>query len=165
MIRSERELCCRLKTDMRFRGFLDITPDADSFVPTVFTHNRERLAEHGLTQRFFTGVEQQAIHAELASDEHFAVGGSLIQNHASLKSLKRIARECDEGGGNDDDDADKPTPSDGPHRKSRNECVDFRGERRGSRTHQSATGPEAWPYRKGSNVGARVHGNTLAVIK
>ena len=150
-IRSERELCRRLKTDMLFRWFLDMTPDEDVFVPTVFTKNRERLAEHGLTQRFFAGVVQQAIAAGLASDEHFAVDGSLIQSHASLKSLKRIAREGDEGG---DDDGDKPSPSDGPHRKSRNESVDFRGERRGNTTHRSATDPEARLSRKGNNVGA-----------
>ncbi len=155
-IRSERELCRRLKTDMLFRWFLDMTPDEDVFVPTVFTHNRERLGEHGLTQRFFAGVVGQAIAAGLASDEHFAVDGSLIQSHASLKSLKRIAREGDDGeDGNDGDgDGDKPSPSDGPHRKSRNESVDFKGERRGNATHRSATDPEARLYRKGNNVGA-----------
>ena len=72
-IRSKRELCRRLKTDMLFRWFLDMTPDEDVFVPTVFAHNRERLTEHGLTQRFFAGVVQRAIQAGLASDEHFAV--------------------------------------------------------------------------------------------
>lgn len=163
-IRSERELCRRLKTDMLFRWFLDMTPDEDAFVPTVFTHNRERLAEHGLTQPAFVrfaGVVQQAIHAGLASDEHFAVDGSLIQSHASLKSLKRIAREGDDGDdaddGNDDDgdgDGDKPTPRDGSHRKSRNESVDFRGEKRDNARHRSATDPEARLYRKGNNVGA-----------
>ncbi len=147
-IRSERELCRRMKTDLLFRWFLDMTPDDEIFVPTVFTHNRERLAEHGLTQHLFAGVVQQAIAAGLASDEHFAVDGSLIQSHASLNSLKRIARE-----GSDNDD-DKPTPSGGPGRRSRNESVDFKGERRGNATHRSATDPEARLYRKGNNVGA-----------
>jgi transposase len=143
-IRSERELCRRLKTDLLFRWFLDMTPDEEVFVPTVFTHNRERLAEHGLTRRFFEGVVRQAIDAGLASDEHFTVDGSLIQSHASLKSLKRIARE--DGHGNDD-----PTPptGGGPGRRSRNESVDFRGERRTNATHRSSTDPEARLYRKG----------------
>ncbi len=110
-IRSERELCRRMKTDLLFRWFLDMTPDDEIFVPTVFTHNRERLSEHGLTQQVFAGVVQQAIAAGLASDEHFAVDGSLIQSHASLKRLKRIARE-----GSDNDD-DTPTPSGGPGRR------------------------------------------------
>jgi transposase len=143
-IRSERELCRRLKTDLLFRWFLDMAPDEEVFVPTVFTHNRERLAEHGLTGRFFDGVVRQAIDAGLASDEHFTVDGSLIQSHASLKSLKRIARE-------DEDGNDDPTPpkGKGPGRKGRNESVDFRGERRTNATHRSSTDPEARLYRKG----------------
>lgn len=146
-IRSERELCRRLRTDMLFRWFLDMTPDEEAFVPTVFTHNRERLAEHGLTGRFFDGVVRKAIDAGLASDDHFTVDGSLIQSHASLKSLKRIAREGEDGGG--DGDGDGPAPQGGPRRKSRNEPVDFKGERRGNDTHRSTTDPESRLYRKG----------------
>jgi hypothetical protein len=45
---------------------------------------------------------RQAIEAGLTSDEHFTVDRSLIQSHASLKSLKKIEREAskkdDEGG-------------------------------------------------------------------
>ena len=150
-IRSERELCRRLKTDLLFRWFLDMTPDEDVFVPTVFTHNRERLAEHGLTRRFFDGVVRQAIAAGLASDEHFTVDGSLIQSHASRKSLKRIAREGDvcDGGGDGDGDGDEPAPQGGPRRKGRNAPVDFKGERRVNDTHRSTTDPESRLYRKG----------------
>ena len=150
-IRSERELCRRLRTDLLFRWFLDMTPDEDVFVPTVFTHNRERLAEHGLTRRFFDGVVRQAIAAGLASDEHFAVDGSLIQSHASLKSLKRLARE---GGTDDGGDDGTPSPQGGPRRKSGNEPVDFRGQARVNDTHRSATDPESRLYRKSSGVGA-----------
>lgn len=146
-IRSERELCRRLKTDLLFRWFLDMTPDENVFVPTVFTHNRERLAEHGLTQRFFDGVVRQAVAAGLASDEHFTVDGSLIQSHASLKSLKRIAREGD--GEDGDGDGDGPSPGGAPRRKSRNAPVDFKGERRVNDTHRSTTDPESRLYRKG----------------
>lgn len=66
-------MCRRLKTDLLFRWFLDMSPDEGVFVPTVFTHNRERIAEHGLTSRFFAGVVKQAQAAGLASDEYFAV--------------------------------------------------------------------------------------------
>ena len=93
-IRSERELCRRLKTDLLFRWFLDLQPSDDVFDHSVFTHNRERLSEHGITQKFFDQVVKQAIQAGLTSDEHFTVDGSLIQSHASLKSLKKIEREA-----------------------------------------------------------------------
>jgi transposase len=76
-IRSERELCRRLRTDLLFRWFLDMTPDEDVFIPTVFTHDRERLAEYALTQRFLDGVVGQTVVAGLTSDEHFAFDGSL----------------------------------------------------------------------------------------
>jgi hypothetical protein len=135
---------------MLFRWFLVMNPDEDVFVPTVFTHNRERLAEHRLTQRFFYGVVRQAIDAELVSVEHFVVDGSPIQSHASLKNLKRIAREGDAGNGDDDD----PSPNGGPRRKSRNEPVVFRGERCMIDTHRSTTDPESRLYRKPSGVGA-----------
>jgi hypothetical protein len=71
---------------MLFRWFLDMTPDEEVFVPTVFTHNRQRLAEHGLTQHFFAGVVRQAIDAGRASDEHLAVDVA--------EANGRSAREC-----------------------------------------------------------------------
>ncbi len=56
-----------------FRWFLDMEPDAEIFDHAVFTHNRKRLEEHGLTDRFFDGVVRQAREAGLVSDEHFSV--------------------------------------------------------------------------------------------
>ena len=79
------------------------------------------------------------------SDEHFSVDGTLIQSHASLKSLKRIARE--ESGR--DGDGTPPTSGGG-----RNAPVGFRGERRSNATHRSTTDPEARLARKGEMVGA-----------
>ena len=55
-IRSERQLVERIGTDLLFRWFLDLSPEASVFHHTVFSHNRERLDEHGLVQRFFDGV-------------------------------------------------------------------------------------------------------------
>lgn len=142
-VRSERELCRRLKTDLLLRWFLDLQPSDDVFDHSVFTHNRDRLAEHGITQKFFDQVVKQAIEAGLTSDEHFTVDGSLIQSHASLKSLKKLEREASKNDG--DDDASGP---------GRNPSVDFKGERRGNATHRSTTDPEAKLYKKGDGVGA-----------
>ena len=140
-IRSERELCRRLRTDLLFRWFLDLQPSDEVFDHSVFAHNRERLSEHGITHKFFDQVVKQAIQAGLTSDEHFTVDGSLIQSHASLKSLRKIEREA-----KDDDRGGGPG--------GRNPSVDFKGERRGNATHQSTTDPEAKLYRKGDGVGA-----------
>lgn len=171
-IRSERELCRRLRTDMLFRWFLDMHPDEAVFDHAVFTHNRDRLDSHGLTRKFFDSVVRQAIEAGLTSDEHFTVDGSLIQSHASLKSLKRIEREATQSEGpKDEPPRGGPTPK---SRRSRNEPVDFKGERRTNETHRSTTDPEARLYRKGNGVAANLchsvhaltenrHGLVLAV--
>jgi hypothetical protein len=75
------------------------------------------------------------------SDEHFSVHGTLIQSHASLKSLRRIERE---ESGRDGD----PPPEGG-----RNAPINFRGERRSNATHRSTTDPESRLTRKGEMVG------------
>jgi hypothetical protein len=77
------------------------------------------------------------------------VDGSLIQSHASLKSLKKIEREASKNDENDRGDG----PSSGSA-SGRNPSVDFRGERRTNATHQSTTDPEAKLYKKGDGVGA-----------
>lgn len=135
-IRSERQLVDRIGTDLLFRWFLDLSPEASVFHHTVFSHNRERLDKHGLVQRFFDGVVRQAMDAGLTSDDHFTVDGTLIQSHASLKSLKPIK---------EDDDSDPPSSSGG----GRNASVNFRGKKRRNETHRSSTDPEARLYRKG----------------
>jgi hypothetical protein len=58
------------------------------FDHSVFTHNRDRLGEHGITQKFFDSVVKQAIDAGLTSDEHFTVDGSLIQSHAASRASR-----------------------------------------------------------------------------
>ncbi len=157
-IRSERELCRRLKTDLLFRWFLDLQPSDEVFDHSVFTHNRERLSAHGITQKFFDQVVKQAIEAGLTSDEHFTVDGSLIQSHASLKSLKKIEREASKDDRDDRDDRGGGSPSSpassSEARTGRNPSVDFKGERRTNATHRSTTDPEARLYRKGDGVGA-----------
>jgi hypothetical protein len=87
---------------------------------------------------------KQAIEAGLTSDEHFTVDGSLIQSHASLKSLRKIGREATQ--------KDDNTPPSGT--TGRNPSVNFKGERRGNATHRSETDPEARLYRKGDGVSA-----------
>ncbi|MBX3378426.1 MAG: IS5 family transposase, partial [Phycisphaeraceae bacterium] len=140
-VRSERELCRRLKTDLLFRWFLDLQPSDEVFDHAVFSHNRERLAEHGITPKFFDTVVKQALALGLTSDEHFTVDGTLIQSHASLKSLKRIERE-------------ERRKDDDPPSGGRNASVDFKGEKRANATHRSTTDPEAKLYKKGDGVGA-----------
>jgi transposase len=139
-IRSERQLVERINTDLLFRWFLDMDPGQEVFHPTVFTKNRDRLAENGLVAAFFDGVVRRAMQEGLTSDDHFTVDGTLIRSHAALKSVRPIDR---------DDESELP-------REGRNPSVDFRGEKRSNSTHRSATDPQARLYRKGDGQPAQL---------
>src|SRR5215217_586893 len=78
-VRSERQLCERIDADLLFRWFLDLQPGDDVFDPTTFTHNRDRLNTHDLTQKCFAAVAGEALTHDLCS-EHFSVDGTLIES-------------------------------------------------------------------------------------
>jgi len=134
-VRSERLLMERLDYDMLFRWFVGLGPDDPVWDPTVFTKNRERLLRGEVASAFFAAVLRQAREAELLSDEHFSVDGTLIEAWAGQKSF----RPKDHGprGG---------TPVEG----------DFKGTPRRNDTHQSTTDPEARLYRKSHGQEARL---------
>ena len=147
-IRSERQLVERIDTDLLFRWFLGMDPAQPMFHATVFTHNRQRLESHGLISSFFNTIVQQAIDDGLCSDDHFAVDGTLIEAHASIKSVKPIEKHDDMNDPND--------PTSGGLSGGRNEAVDFHGQRRTNQTHRSTTDPEARLYRKGNGKPAQL---------
>lgn len=132
-LRSERQLCERVDTDLLFRWFLDLQPSDEAFDPTTFCKNRDRLEEHRLTQGFFDAVVGQAITHGLCS-EHFSVDGTLIESFAAAKSFRPKDEPTDRGDGNGF--------------QPRNPAVDFRGQKRTNDTHASRTDPEARLYRK-----------------
>ena len=68
---------------------------------------------------------EQARGADLLSDEHFSVDGTLIKAWASQKSFQR---------------KDEATP---PPDDPGNPTVDFHGETRSNDTHESTTDPDA----------------------
>lgn len=142
-IRSESQLVERIDTDLLFRWFLDMDPATDAFDPTAFTHNRQRLDAHGITQAFFGQTVKRAL-AEHASPDHFSVDGTLIESYASIKSF--VPKE----------QADKKDPDASNGFKSRNAEVDFHGQKRSNETHISTTDPEARLYRKSAGQEAKL---------
>ncbi len=138
-IRSERLFCEQLDYNMLFRWFLDMSMVDESFVPTVFSKNRERLIEHDVAKQFFAQIVTQARVGGLISDEHFTVDGTLIEAWASHKSFRR----------KDEKPGDRPPPDD-----KGNPSVDFHGEKRSNETHESKTDPEARLARKSRNTAA-----------
>jgi len=160
-IRSERQLCERIDTDLLFRWFLDLQPGDDAFDPAVFSHNRKRLDDGELTQAFFDAVVAEALTAGLCS-EHFSVDGTLIESFASAESFQPIRATPPENAPGDQgpsagDRQSSPGPRpDGNGFKPSNPEVDFHGERRTNGTHASRTDPEAKLYRKGLGKEAKL---------
>ena len=130
-IRSERMLMEQLEYNLLFRWFVGLNADDPVWVPTVFSKNRDRLMDGDMAQKFFDRVLEQAAAANLTSDEHFSVDGTLIEAWASQKSFQRK----DQPGQPPPDDPGNPT-------------VNFHGETRSNDTHESRTDPDARLARK-----------------
>jgi transposase len=138
-IRSERQLMEQLDYNLLFRWFVGLGMDDAVWSPTTFTKNRDRLLTGDIAQAFFEAVLLHAQTAQLLSDEHFTVDGTLLEAWASHKSFRP----------RQDDDR-------GPRGGGRNPTVDFHREQRTNETHQSTTDPDARLYRKGRNREARL---------
>ena len=136
-VRSERLLMEHLDAALRFRWFVGLNADDPVWDVTVFTKNRDRLLRGEVAGAFFAAVVRQAEAAQLLSDEHFSVDGTLIEAWAGQKSF----RPKDEQGG-----GGSPPGAAG----------DFKGQRRSNDTHRSTTDPDARLYRKGDGQEARL---------
>jgi transposase len=145
-VRSERLLMEQLEYNLLFRWFVGLNMDEPVWVATVFSKNRDRLLEGDIAERFFDGVLKQAREADLLSDEHFSVDGTLIEAWASQKSFQRKDR------GNE-------PPADDPG----NPTVDFHGEKRSNDTHESTSDADARLARKSGGHEAKLAycGNVL----
>ncbi len=152
-VRSERALCERVTFDMLFRWFLDMTPDEACFDHSDFTNFRERLDALDITKKFSDRIVLMAFEAGLISQDHFSIDGSLLQSHASLKSLKHI--EQIRKAAEDRENMDKDGGAGGtPARPGSNAWVDFKGQKRSNKTRRSVTDPGARLYTKSSGQAA-----------
>ena len=156
-VRSERALCERIIFDMLFRWFLDMTPDEACFDHSDFSNFRARLDRLDVTKKFSDRIVMKAFEAGLIGEEHFSIDGSLLQSHASLKSLRsieEIRRAAEERGRGGDDG---PGPGGPPAAPGSNAWVDFKSQKRSNTTHRSVTDPEARLYTKTSGVAYLQH--------
>jgi transposase len=130
-IRSERLLCEQLGYNLLYRWFVGLSMDDAAWDHSTYTKNRDRLIEHEVVRALFGQVMQQAKEAQLLSDEHFSVDGTLIRAWASHKSF--VPKDG------------PPPPSSGSHT---NPEVDFKGKKRSNDTHASTTDPDAQLFAK-----------------
>jgi transposase len=146
-IRSERLLMEEIDYSILFRWFVGLNLDEEVWDATVFTKNRDRLLEAEVAKLFLAEVVEQAREKGFTSDEHFTVDGTLLEAWAGAKSFQRK------------DGKNPPSSDDDPS----NPSVNFHGERRSNRTHESKTDPEAKLARKSEGKEAKLSysGNLL----
>ena len=113
--RSERMPMEQLDDNLLFRWFVGLNLDAEVWVPTTLTKNRDRLLEGEIAHAFFAAVVEQACKRRLLSDEHFTVDGTLLEAWASQKSFRPKGTEPALPGG-----VDEPPP-----RRARGETPTF----------------------------------------
>jgi len=145
-IRSERLLMEEIDYSILFRWFVGLNLDEEVWDATVFTKNRDRLLEADVAKQFLARVVEQAAAQHFTSDEHFTVDGTLLEAWAGMKSYQRKEGKNPPA----DDDPGNPT-------------VNFHGEQRSNRTHESKTDLEAKMARKGEGKEAKLSysGNLL----
>jgi transposase len=135
-VRSDRQLCARMQTDLMFRWFVDLPLDEAVFDASTYSKNQVRVLQHEVADLFFSEVVELARRHGWVSDDHFSVDGTLIEAWASLKSFR--PKGTDQGPG------------------SGNGWTDFKGQKRSNDTHESTTDPEAKLVRKGPGKEARL---------
>jgi transposase len=140
-IRSERMLIEQIDYNLLFRWFVGLAMDDPVWDPSTFSKNRDRLIGAEVSIAFLKSVRKQAQKAGLLSDEHFSVDGTLIEAWASMKSFRP---------------KDEPPPDPPEDGASRNPEIDFHGEKRTNKTHQSLTDPDSRLYKKAKGKEARL---------
>jgi transposase len=139
-IRSERQLMEHLDYNILYRWFVGLGLDDPVWDATTFTKNRDRLFRGEIDRAFFDEILAEAQHRGFLSNEHFTVDGTLLEAWAGLKSFKP------KGG------SDEPPPDD-----PGNPTVNFHGQKRSNKTHQSTTDPDSRLYRKGNSHEAKLY--------
>ncbi len=147
-VRSERQLCERLRYDLLFQWFLQMNPCESVFDHSVFSKNMTRLLEHGTSEIFFAEVVELARRHDWVSNEHFSVDGTLIEAWASMKSFRP-----------------KEETEDGTDQPEGNGWQDYKGQKRSNQTHASRTDSEAHLLKKGKGKEAKLCFNAHAVME
>jgi transposase len=152
-IRSERQLMEQIQFNMLYRWFLDLALDQEIWVPTVYSHNRDRLLCTDVARTFLSEIVQQATSKGFVSNEHFSVDGTLLQAWASTKGFERI--DSDKGPG-EPPTGTPPSNGDAPAKPIAKDLMrDFKGQTFSNKTHRSKSDPDARLARKGDFVAAK----------
>jgi len=150
---------------IRKRGVWSCFPSSSRGLRIASSVNRERLDRLEITKKFSDKIVMLACEAGLISQDHFSIDGSLLQSHASLKSLKQIERlkargeaaaeNRDDSNRNKNDDNNNDSGDTGG--SVGNPWVNFRGQKRTNATHRSITDTESRLYTKSTGIAYLQH--------
>jgi hypothetical protein len=163
-ISSERKLVMELQCNMALRWFVGLGFEEQPWDASTFSQNRRRRFDRsGVLERLFDQTVKCAMEEGLIS-RHVSVDGTLVRANASFKSFvpievamdpeeyKKRLRSSDQG-----EDSEGPQDPGNPR-------VDFRGEKRGNRTHRSLTDPDCRFVSKGSSGTGAYPGYTVNAV-
>ncbi len=114
---------------------------------STFSKNRDRLLDADVAAKFLEAVLRHPKVKRFMSDDHFLIGGRLVEAWASLKSFRAT-----------DGSAEPPSPGRDGER-------DFHGEKRANDTHESTTDPDAKLFRKRKSQAAKLYFMGHALIE
>jgi len=173
-ITSERKIVMQLNCDMAFRWFVGLGMNGKAWDASTFSQNRRRrFDKSGFMEKLFDDTVKTAMKQGLVS-LHASADGTLVRANASFKSFApiEVSQNADEfkasiraGDTEADDnrDAGKEPPT-APDQDKGNPSVDFRGQKRGNKTHRSTTDPDCRFVSKGSSGTGAYPGYTVNAV-
>lgn len=173
-ITSERKIVMQLNCDMAFRWFVGLGMNGKAWDASTFSQNRRRrFDKSGFMEKLFDDTVKTAMKQGLVS-LHASADGTLVRANASFKSFVpiEVAQTPEEfkaglrsGDPAKDEEpgAGKEPPSTADQDKG-NPTFDFRGEKRGNKTHRSKTDPDCRFVSKGSSGTGAYPGYTVNAV-
>lgn len=163
-LRSEGQLLEHLRFNLLYRWFVGLAPGDRIWDETVFSKNRERLLAGKIANKFFELVLSEAKARDLTSNQHFTVDGTILHAWASFKSFQPKEEEVvADNSVSESPKTSQPEKEDPPKNDDfgsggdpGNPAVDFRGEKRSNKTHESTTDSESRLYKKSKGSEAKL---------
>jgi transposase len=162
-ITSDRMLVIELQCNMALRWFVGLGLGEQPWDASPFSQNRRRRFDRsGVLQRLFDQTVKRAMAEKLIS-RHVSADDTLVRANTSFKSFVPIEVAMDPEEykkrlrSSDEED-------EGGRQDSGNPWVDFRGEKRGNKTHRSLSDPDCRFVSKGSSGTTAYPGYTVNAV-
>jgi len=162
-ITSDRKLIMELQCNMALRWFVGLGLEEQPWDASTFSQNRRRRFDRsGVLEKLFDQTVKRAIAEKLIS-RHVSADGTLVRANASFKSFVPIEVAMDPEEYKKRLRSEDEQQEDGPQDPG-NPRVDFRGEKRGNKTHRSMSDPDCRFVSKGSSGTGAYPGYTVNAL-